>query len=195
MNIALRKPMSLAEFLAWEERQPLRYEFDGFQPVAMTGGTEAHASIQRNLVLAVGGRLRGKTCRFYGSDLKIEVAGRIRYPDGFVVCSPIPPQSRVVHDPVVIFEVLSESTSRTDIVTKNHEYAATASIQRYVILAQDEIGGTMFERIGGDWVGHVLGADTLLRMPEIGIEVPIAELYEGMDMAAIDTEAETESRA
>ena len=37
MNVALRKPMSLAEFLAWEERQELRYEFDGFQPVAMTG--------------------------------------------------------------------------------------------------------------------------------------------------------------
>ena len=35
MNIALRKPMTLTEFLAWEERQELRYEFDGFQPVAV----------------------------------------------------------------------------------------------------------------------------------------------------------------
>ena len=39
MDVALRKPMSLAEFLAWEERQELRYEFDGFRPVAVTGGT------------------------------------------------------------------------------------------------------------------------------------------------------------
>ena len=39
MNVALRKPMTLEAFLAWEERQELRYEFDGFQPVAMTGGT------------------------------------------------------------------------------------------------------------------------------------------------------------
>ena len=39
MNLALRKPMTLAEFLEWEERQPLRYEFDGVGPVAMTGGT------------------------------------------------------------------------------------------------------------------------------------------------------------
>lgn len=188
MNIALRKSMSLTEFLAWEERQPLRYEFDGFQPVAMTGGTEAHASIQRNLVFAVGGRLRGTPCRFYGSDLKIEVAGRIRYPDGFVVCSPIRPQNRVVNDPVVIFEVLSESTAQIDIVTKNHEYAATPSVRRYVILAQDEIGGTMFERIGGDWVGHVLGADAVLRMPEIDVEVPIAEFYEGVELAAQGTD-------
>ena len=43
MNVALRQRMSLAEFLAWEERQELRYEFDGFQPYAMVGGTAAHA--------------------------------------------------------------------------------------------------------------------------------------------------------
>ena len=38
MNVALRRPMTLPEFLAWEERQELRYEFNGFQPVAMAGG-------------------------------------------------------------------------------------------------------------------------------------------------------------
>jgi len=46
MNLALRKPMTLAEFLEWEERQPLRYEFDGTNPVAMPGGTKNHARIQ-----------------------------------------------------------------------------------------------------------------------------------------------------
>ncbi len=38
-------PITLAEFLAWEERQELRHEFDGFAPVAMTGGTRAHETI------------------------------------------------------------------------------------------------------------------------------------------------------
>ena len=47
MNVALRKPMSLAEFLEWERRQPVRYEFDGVAPQAMTGGTTGHADIQR----------------------------------------------------------------------------------------------------------------------------------------------------
>jgi hypothetical protein len=95
-------------------------------------------------------------------------------------------RSTVVSDPVVIFEVLSESTARTDIVTKNHEYAATPSVMRYVILAQDEIGGVMFERIGGDWIGHVLGTDAVLRIPEIGIEVSLAEFYEGVDLPTQD---------
>ena len=46
MADALAKPMTLESFLAWEERQELRYEFDGFRPIAMTGGTYAHARIQ-----------------------------------------------------------------------------------------------------------------------------------------------------
>src|SRR5690242_18625175 len=99
MSIALRKPMTLQAFLDWEERQELRYEFDGFETVAMTGGTSAHSAIQVNIALAVGGRLRGKPCRLFNSDLKIQAAGSIRYPDAFVVCSPVRPDATVVTDP------------------------------------------------------------------------------------------------
>ena len=181
MNVALRKPMTVAEFLAWEERQELKHEFDGVRISAMAGGTAAHAAVQGNLAIALGTRLRGQPCRFYGSDLKIEAAGSIRYPDGFVVCAPVPPRSTVVRDPVVIFEVLSESTSDTDLMAKNKEYAATSSVQRYVIMSQNVIAGMMFERTSGDWIGHALGPDAILRMPEIGVEVPFAEFYEGID--------------
>jgi Uma2 family endonuclease len=177
MSASLAKPIALAEFLAWEERQQLRYEFDGLQPIARTGGTAAHAFIQRNIAVALATRLRGGPCKFAGSNLKVEVAGRIRYPDGFVICTPIGNRDQVVRDPVVIFEVMSESTSRTDTVTKNREYAATPSVRRYVILAQDEIGGTMFVRSGETWLGHLLTPESILLMPEIGIEVPLAEFY------------------
>ena len=48
------------QFLAWEERQELKHEFDGFQPEAMTGGTAAHETIKVNLITALRNRLRGK---------------------------------------------------------------------------------------------------------------------------------------
>ena len=63
MNVALHKPMTLAQFLAWEERQELRYEFDGFEPVAMTGGTDAHEAIGNRLRALLLNRLEGKPCR------------------------------------------------------------------------------------------------------------------------------------
>src|SRR5487761_2348230 len=178
MSVGMRRPMTIEEFLAWEEGQELRWEFDGFAPVAMTGGTAGHSAIQRNLTIALGVRLRGKPCQAYTSDLKIRVAGSIRYPDGFVVCSPVPRNATIVNDPVVVFEVLSPSTASVDQFVKNQEYRDTPSIQRYVMLEQDFVGALVFARAGDDWVGHVLGADAVLAMPEIGIDVPLADLYE-----------------
>jgi Uma2 family endonuclease len=181
MNLALRKPMTLAEFLEWEERQELRYEFDGVGPVAMTGGTFAHAAIQRNLAIALGSRLRGKPCQFVGSDLKFQVAERhIRYPDGMVLCSPIDRAATVVHDPIVVFEVLSPSTTRSDRIVKAREYQATPSVQRYVMLEQDSVGATVYARLRDSWTHEILIADSVLALPEIGIELPLAELYEGL---------------
>jgi len=172
--------MSLEEFLAWEKQQELRWEFDGFAPMAMTGGTARHSAIQRNIIIAVGGRLRGQRCQLYTSDLKILVAGSIRYPDGFVVCSPVLGGALVVTDPVVVFEVLSPSTATVDFGVKNEEYRDTPSIQRYVMLAQDRQFATVFVRVGEDWLGHIVSGEVVLGMPEIGIQVPLGEFYEGV---------------
>ncbi len=184
MNIALRQPMTVEEFLDWEGRQELRYEFDGFQAVAMTGGTYEHDAIQVNLVRALANRLAGKPCRAHGNSIKIEVMGSVRYPDAFVTCGPIQRGSMVLRDPVVIFEVLSKGTARTDRMVKNREYASTASVRRYVMLEQDAVEATMFERAGEDWVGHIMAGDAVIAMPEIGIEIPLTELYEGLDLSS-----------
>jgi Uma2 family endonuclease len=175
--------MTVAEFLAWEERQEIRWEFDGFQPVAMTGGTMAHDAIGGNIRTALQNRLGAGRSRAFGPTLKIEVVGRIRYPDAFVVCTPVPPRSTVVREPVVVFEVLSESTSRIDRIEKLREYGATPSIQRYVILEQDAIAAMVFVRKGSDLVAEALTETDALRMPEIDVEVPMAEFYAGIDLS------------
>ena len=129
-DVALRRPMTLDEFLAWERGQELRYEFDGIRPAAMTGGTVEHSEIATNLVEALRERLQGKPCRAFRGDLKVVVAGRVRYPDTMVTCSPVPRGTDVVPEPVVVFEVLSASMAATDRIEKNEEYRLTPSIQR-----------------------------------------------------------------
>lgn len=178
--------MTLAEFLDWEERQELRYEFDGFQPVAMTGGTDAHEAIGGVLRALLLERLRGKPCRVRGPTLKVEVAGRIRYPDAFVYCTPVPSGETVIREPVVVFEILSPGTSRTDRIEKLREYQATPSIRRYVILEQDSIAATVFERVGAGWNAHPAIAGDVLRMPEIEVELPLIEIYADTDLDAQD---------
>lgn len=160
----------------------------------MTGGTFAHAAIQRNLLFALTGRLRGKPCQPLGSELKIEVAGRIRYPDAFVVCSPVANNARVVTDPVTVFEILSPSTAHDDLFVKNAEYRATPSIQRYVVLQQSHIGALVFSRRGDHWADEVLtGENAILGMPEIGIEIPLAEIYADLVLSPEGDEAEAEA--
>ena len=186
MSATLTQPITLAEFLAWEERQELRWEFDGTRPVAMNGGTWAHQTIGANIVTALTNRLRGKPCRPGGPSMKIEVMGRIRYPDAFVVCSPRAPKDTVVRDPTVVFEVLSDGTSRTDRIAKLREYAATPSIQRYVILEQTAIGAMVFVRKGDNLLSETMIEGEILRLPEIGIEIPMAELYEGVEVEPLE---------
>jgi Uma2 family endonuclease len=180
MSVALKNPMSLEDFLDWESRQEFKYEFDRFQPVAMTGVTVAQSVIQANLLGLLFNRLRGQACRAHGSDLKIQVAGRIRYPDAFIVCSPMTPGATVIDDPVVVFEILSPGTSYRDRIEKNREYRATPSIQRYLILEQTRPAATVYARAGDDWVADVLVGEAELTLPEIGSSISLSEVYEGV---------------
>lgn len=188
MTVALHKPMTLPQFLAWEERQELRYEFDGFQPVAMTGGTLRHEAIGNRLRALLLSRLQGNRCRPWGPTTKIEVQGRIRYPDAFVSCTPGEPHDTIVPEPVVVFEILSVGTSRTDRIEKLQEYQATASIRRYVILEQDSVAAMVFVRQGSTWAAGAHTRDDVLEMPEIGIEVTLADIYADAELDATETD-------
>ena len=186
MSASLSKPMTIEAFLSWEERQEARFEFDGVGPVAMTGGTNAHEAIGGNLrsLLLLG--LRGTPCTVRGPTLKIEVAGRIRYPDAFIFCSAARRDQTVIADPVVVFEVLSQSTSRTDRIEKLREYQATPSIQRYVILEQDAVAATVYLKQDGAWTVSVLTGDAVLAMPEVAAEVALAAIYADVELPPID---------
>jgi Uma2 family endonuclease len=178
--------MTLSEFLAWEERQELRYEFDGVEPVAMTSGTAGHEIIGAALRRLLYEELRGTGCPVWGPNSKIEVAGRIRYPDAFVACAPVSLGETIVPDPVVVFEVLSTGTGRTDRIEKLREYQATPSIRRYIILEQESVAASVFRREGPDWVAQVAIAGDILDMPEIGIAVPLDAIYADLPGDALD---------
>jgi len=184
MSQTQSKPMTPDEFLAWEAGQELKWEFDGFQPIAMTSGTKAHAIVQANLLTALTNRLRDKPCQAYGSDLKIQTGPRYRYPDASVSCTAFPDSETIVAEPVVIFEVLSASTAGDDRTVKLAEYQSLPSVRRYVMLEQDRVFATVITRTDAGWDHALAGLDGTLAMPEIGVEIPMAELYDGLALVA-----------
>jgi len=188
MSIARQYPrMTRDEFLDWAAAREQRYEFDGFQPVAMTGGTVGHSQIAQNMYYALRRRLEGTRCRSLGPDAGVATIGdAVRYPDALVTCTKGPDKDRIVPGVVVVFEVLSPSSERTDRIEKLREYNAVSSILRYVILEFTSVGLTVYARSKGDdpWIATPLIAGDVLRMPEIGIEIPVDEFYEGTDLLA-----------
>jgi Uma2 family endonuclease len=174
MNVIVRPGVSLADFLDWERDQTLRHEFDGTQPIPMTGGTVAHARLVRRIMAALAPRLP-PDCEAFGGDLKVFTApGRVRYPDVLVLRgTPDPTADRV--DPVVVFEVLSPSTALADLRVKPEEYASVASIQAYVVLPQDGAAGATILRRANGWVPEAMAAD--IGLPEIGVTLSLDSLY------------------
>jgi len=186
MNVALRKSWTLEQFLPWAEGQEGRYEFDGTRPVAMTGGTVNHGIIMRNLHRALDARLRGSACRPLGPDVGVATAGNaVRYPDALVTCSKLVGTDRIVPGVVVLFEIISPGSGRVDRIVKLREYAAIASARRYVIVESSSSGVLVLHRQGGEdpWTALALTAEDILELPEVGVQIPVAEFYADVEFA------------
>ncbi len=136
MNIALRQPlMTRDQFLDWVQAQEGRYEFDGFQPVAMTGGTANHSRCSRNIQIALGIRLRGTGCEVLGPDAGLATVGdAVRYPDALVTCAKFPGTTLLIPGVVIVFDVLCPNSGRHDRIDMLREYRGVPSMRRLVIL-------------------------------------------------------------
>jgi Uma2 family endonuclease len=122
--------------------------------------------------------------------VKILAAGKARYPDVVVSCSPVDNNATVVDGPVVVFEVVSHDNQRTDRIEKVQDYRATPSITQYVILEQQYVGATVFARHGEDWIATALGEGATLHLPELGIALPLDECYAGLGLPKATAEEE-----
>jgi Uma2 family endonuclease len=184
MNVAMVNPWSAEQFLDWAARQEERYEFDGIRPVAMVGGSANHNRISQNIYAALRSRLRGTPCSHFGPDLGVRTIGeRVRYPDALITCTKFPGTERLAPDVVIIFEVIGSDSGRRDRIEKVREYAAVASVRRYVIVESSGSGLLVLRRQQGDvaFIALTLTGEDTLTLPEIGASMPVAEFYEDVE--------------
>src|SRR5579871_746977 len=80
MDTILDRPWTTDSFLAWEDRQESKHEFDGQRVIPMTGGTIAHQRIVANIWLALLGLLEGKPLMAV-QEMRLRIGQQIRYPD------------------------------------------------------------------------------------------------------------------
>jgi Uma2 family endonuclease len=130
--------MSLPDFLAWEEAQPLRHERVGGQVWAMTGGTLGHNTVALNVAYALRQRLADTPCSVFAMDVWVVTPrGDVMYPDVVVVCGEHRPTDKEVSGPVLVVEVLSPSTAEGEDSFKRWAYGTIPSLKHYILIAQD----------------------------------------------------------
>ncbi|MGD1808008.1 Uma2 family endonuclease [Dapis sp. BLCC M126] len=134
--------MTPEEYLAWEEQQPMKYEYLNGKVYGMTRETLAHNDIALNLASALKSHLQGKSCKVQTADTKVGVStnGAFFYPDVVVSCDPPDQESRnIIYYPCLIVEVLSSSTEAFDRGKKFEHYRQIKSLQEYVLIDSEKI--------------------------------------------------------
>lgn len=180
--------ISVDDYLAGELSSPVKHEYLGGVVYAMAGARNAHNLIATNLLVAFGGRLRGGICRPFNSDTKIRVRlpsqVRFYYPDASVICRPNPQAESFQDEPVVLAEVLSRRTRRTDEGEKKEAYLTIPSLSVYLLIEQEAPAVVVFRRGEHGFNREVFhDLDAVLPLPEIKIDLPLAEIYEAVEFS------------
>jgi Uma2 family endonuclease len=189
MSTALKRNLvSVDEYLAGELTSPTKHEYLGGVVYAMAGAIVTHNIISMNASAALHGRLRGKRCRPFGSDMKIRVDMsthmRFYYPDVSVICRSNSRDESFQDEPVVIIEVLSDSTRRIDEGEKKDAYLTIPSLGVYVMLEQASPLAIVFRRTESGFVREVYeGMDAVIPLGEVEALLPLGDAYEGVEFS------------
>jgi Uma2 family endonuclease len=192
MSAALRHAfVSPESYLASELKSSTKHEYVGGAVYAMAGGRNIHNMIAGNIFLSLGTRLRGKKCRPFNSDTKVRVRlpthVRFYYPDVQVVCLPNPVEDSFQDQPQVIVEVLSESTRRTDEGEKRDAYLTIPTLETYLLVDSANKEVVVYQRDDTAFQRTIhTGDEGVIPLPGLGLELPMAEIYEGVQLPALE---------
>jgi Uma2 family endonuclease len=179
MEAVAEKLYSLEEYFAFCETHEGRYEFVNGEIIEMAGETVMANQIAGNIHFHMRGYLEDKPYILVQNAVKLQVReGRIfRIPD-FSVFNETGNKRKYATDPVLIVEVLSESTNKTDRFTKLNEYTLIPSLQYYLIIEQESCSVEMYIREGERWYVEFFDKmEETISLPHFDIELPLAKIY------------------
>jgi Uma2 family endonuclease len=185
MNEPARKlSFTFAEYVEQERASQTRHELVNGEIFAIAGGTIEHGRLASRVTAALLMQLRGRPCEAFSSDVRIRVlaTGLATYPDLSIVCGRLerdPEDANTIVNPIVLVEVLSDSTEAYDRGEKFAHYQRIPSLKEYVIVSQQGPRIEVFHRNedGKSWTLHVAGASESVKLDSIQCEIAVDEVY------------------
>lgn len=187
-------------YLALERQATTKSEYVDGALVAMSGATRAHILINVNISSSLHAQMRDRPCEVYTQDMRVRITegDMYAYPDVVVVCGK--PQFEddqfdVLLNPTLIIEVLSDSTEVYDGDLRFAHYRIRASLQEYVLVAQDRASIERYSRRGDEWVlAEATSLDDAIDPPSIGRTLALRDVYARIERVGGSQAEPAESR-
>lgn len=180
---AHKTTFTFAEYVERERASDTKHELVNGEIFAMAGGTIEHGRLASSVMITLGAQLRGRPCSAFSSDVLVRVlaTGLATYPDLSVVCGKLerdPEDANTVINPILLVEVLSDSTEAYDRGEKFAHYRRVPSLKEYVLVSQHEPRIEVFRRgDDGIWSLHEAGATERVKLTSIACELAVDEVY------------------
>jgi len=181
--------MTLEEFLRWDDGTDTHYELIGGFPVAMAPPAEVHRALAVRLASRIDAALSAR--RPCNAQIEAGITRPDRADTYFVAdiaatCLALSPGRQAIEEPFLIVEILSPSTERHDRRTKLPLYRQLETVQEIVLIDSDNIYAEVHRRAGTQWMTELLrGSQAILILASVGIDIPLAELYEGTGLTEL----------
>jgi len=186
-----KEKISIEEYLEMENASIEKHEYYKGEIFAMSGAKVAHVIISDNILSVLKQKLKGKSCKLYGSDLRIHIEANtlFTYPDISIICGEIITLNNDdwnVLNPTVIIEVLSPSTKNYDRGEKFKLYRDIPTLKEYILADSESIHIEVFRlNENNHWeLEEYNSINDLLYLKVINEKIPLSEIYEGAKINA-----------
>jgi len=170
------------EYLKSELTSDIRHEFIEGRIYAMAGAGYNHNCIAGNVFGNLRNYLRGKPCTPFMADMKVRLGKDYVYPDVVVDCSKMSGADTYSENPLLIVEVLSRSTRKTDATIKLLRYINLPSVQEYVMIESDFVSVQVLRR-HNHWLSEYYFLGDSVTFESIGLTLKVEEIYDRVDNA------------
>jgi Uma2 family endonuclease len=179
------RPYSPEEYFKLEETAEFKHEYRDGDIIPMSGGTTNHNQIAGNAYFQLKLALRGQKYRLFIGDVRLWMADYrlYTYPDLMVIKGDViyhENRTDTVLNPLLIVEVLSQSTGSYDRGDKFKYYRSIPELQEYILIDQYQYSVEQFVKTEtGKWqVNFYESADSILTLSTIDFSINLTDLYE-----------------
>ena len=172
--------MTEAQYLASERVSETKHEYLDGRVLAMAGANHNHSRISANVLGEFRSHLKGRPCEAFMADTKVKAGQNYFYPDVVVDCTNAAGDADFLTSPLLIVEVLSNSTRKIDTTKKLLYYINIPALEEYVLIEQDIVSIIVMRR-KRDWRSEYYYLGDRVTFDSIQLTLSVEAIYERVD--------------